>query len=80
MLLLLLYFVGILESSTLKRVRKHVIVGSFFVSALLTPPDVVTQVMVGVPMIALYELSIFFMSIFEHRKKDQEQKEELETQ
>ncbi|MBT3783437.1 twin-arginine translocase subunit TatC [bacterium] len=72
-LLLLLFFVGLLESHTLRRIRKHVIVGSFFISALLTPPDVVTQIMVGIPIIGLYEISIFFMSFFERRKREPEE-------
>ena len=69
-LLVLLFFVGILKPQTLRKVRRHVIVGSFVVSALLTPPDVVTQILVGIPMIALYEISILFMSFFEGKQKD----------
>ena len=35
----------------------------FFVAALITPPDIVSQVMIAVPMLALYELSILLCSI-----------------
>ena len=69
-LLLLLFFVGILRPGMLRKSRRYVIVGSFVVSALLTPPDIVTQILVGIPMIALYEISILFMSMFERRQKE----------
>lgn len=58
-LLLLLCFVGLLDGTMLAFYRRHVILGIFIVSAVLTPPDIVTQVLIAFPLILLYELSVF---------------------
>jgi sec-independent protein translocase protein TatC len=47
----------------MKMGRRVVIVAIFVIAALITPPDIVSQVMVAIPMIALYELSIFLCAI-----------------
>jgi sec-independent protein translocase protein TatC len=58
-LLTLLCRVGILQVETLKKGRRYAIVGIFVVAAVLTPPDIISQVGLAVPMILLYELSIW---------------------
>lgn len=57
-LLTLLAKVGIVTAAGLKRVRRYAYVGMFVVAAILAPPDVLTQVGLAVPLIALYEISI----------------------
>jgi sec-independent protein translocase protein TatC len=57
-LLTLLCRVGILSVETLRKGRRYAIVGMFVVAAVLTPPDVISQVGLAVPLLALYELSI----------------------
>ena len=57
-LLTLLCRVGILDVATLKKGRRYAIVGMFVVAAVLTPPDVISQIGLAVPLLALYELSI----------------------
>lgn len=47
--------------------RKHVIVGSFIVGALLTPPDLISQVMLAVPLLCLYELGMVIGRIISPR-------------
>ncbi|MGC1183309.1 twin-arginine translocase subunit TatC [Legionella sp.] len=49
---------NILDVVTLKKVRPYVIVGSFIMGMLLTPPDVFSQIMLAVPLCLLYELGI----------------------
>jgi sec-independent protein translocase protein TatC len=51
--------IGVVSGNWLASKRKIVIVGAFFLAAILTPPDVLTQILLGVPLIALYELSIW---------------------
>jgi sec-independent protein translocase protein TatC len=58
-LLLLLCFVGLLDREMLIFYRRHVILGIFIGSAVMTPPDIVTQVLIAAPLIMLYELSVF---------------------
>ncbi len=50
--------VGIVSSAGLKKMRRYAYVGAFVVAALLTPPDVITQTGLAVPLILLYEVSI----------------------
>lgn len=50
---------GILSPDLLRRGRKAAIVGVFLLGAILTPPDVVSQVLVAIPLYALYEAGIF---------------------
>lgn len=50
--------VELVEVKTFSRYRPHFLVGALFVSAMLTPPDPITQLMMGVPMVLLYELGI----------------------
>jgi len=57
-LLTLLCRVGILSVETLKKGRRYAIVGMFVVAAVITPPDIVSQIGLALPMILLYEISI----------------------
>jgi sec-independent protein translocase protein TatC len=50
---------GIVDVPKLKEARPYVIVGAFVVAAVVTPPDVVSQLMLAIPMCLLYELGIF---------------------
>ena len=57
-LLTLLCRVGILSVETLKKGRRYAIVGMFIFAAVITPPDVISQIGLAVPMLLLYEISI----------------------
>ncbi|MFC0384118.1 twin-arginine translocase subunit TatC [Muricoccus vinaceus] len=50
--------VGIVSVEQLRRGRRYAIVGMFVAAAILTPPDIISQVGLAVPLLALYELSI----------------------
>lgn len=50
--------VGIVSAAGLKRGRRYAIVGMFVVAAVITPPDIISQIGLAVPLIALYEISI----------------------
>ncbi|MGB2492876.1 MAG: twin-arginine translocase subunit TatC, partial [Candidatus Puniceispirillum sp.] len=51
--------------------RKIAIVVAFVAAAILTPPDVISQVLLATPIILLYELSIFGAKIMNKRPKDE---------
>jgi sec-independent protein translocase protein TatC len=57
-LLTLLCRVGILNVESLRKGRRYAIVGMFVAAAILTPPDVISQIGLAVPLIVLYEISI----------------------
>ena len=66
----LLTMLGILRAEWMAKGRKAMIVVIFLLAAIITPPDVVSQVMVAVPMIGLYELSIFLCRLFGRKKSE----------
>jgi sec-independent protein translocase protein TatC len=56
--LTLLAKVGIVSSKSLRKMRRYAYVGCFIIAAVLTPPDVITQSGLAIPLILLYEISI----------------------
>ena len=71
-LLNLLAHVGIVDSEYLIKRRKYVVVIIFAVAAVLTPPDPITQIGLGLPLLLLYELSIISVKIIEKKIKEKE--------
>jgi sec-independent protein translocase protein TatC len=51
--------IGIITSDFLKKYRKHAIVAVLILAAIITPPDLISQVIVAIPLLLLYEISIF---------------------
>lgn len=54
----LLSRLGILKPQALVKARKYAVLAVFLIAAIITPPDVLSQIMTAIPMLALYELSI----------------------
>ena len=71
-LLTLLARVGIVTSSGLKAKRRYAIVGVFLVAAVVTPPDVFSQISLAVPILLLYEISIVLAKIVEKKRAERE--------
>ena len=61
---------GLVSSEGLGNVRKYAVVGILILAALVTPPDVITQVILFVVVYGLYEISIFLVRRVE-RKRDE---------
>lgn len=53
--------VGVLSKESVIKSRRYVIIAVFIVAAMLTPPDIVSQVLLALPMLFLFEISILFM-------------------
>src|SRR5215467_6251990 len=66
-ILTLLGRVGIITSQQLKEKRRYFIVGAFIIAAVLTPPDVLSQLSLAVPLMGLYELSILSVRMVEKK-------------
>jgi len=58
--------IGIATPAFLSEKRKYVIVFIFIVSALLTPPDIISQILLALPLIILYEIGIIFIRLTHH--------------
>jgi len=65
----LLARVGVVDSEFLKKRRKYVVVIIFTAAAILTPPDPITQIGLAIPLLILYELSIFSVRLIEKKSK-----------
>jgi sec-independent protein translocase protein TatC len=61
--------IGVVSPQSLRSKRKHVIITIFIVSAILTPPDVLTQFAMSLPIILLYEASILIVSLSRRRTR-----------
>ena len=66
----LLARIGLIDSNYLKQRRKYVVVMIFAAAAILTPPDPITQIGLAIPLLILYELSIFAVKIIENKSKE----------
>lgn len=62
-IVIVLVRVGIVSLDQLKEARRYVIVGAFVIAAIFTPPDVVSQFLMAVPLLLLYELGIFMAAM-----------------
>ncbi|MBL9098349.1 MAG: twin-arginine translocase subunit TatC [Alphaproteobacteria bacterium] len=69
-LLTLLGRVGIITSDMLKQSRRYAIVGVFVVAAVLTPPDVISQFALAIPLLLLYEASIWSVRLIEKQRAE----------
>ncbi|MBD8526626.1 twin-arginine translocase subunit TatC [Pseudomarimonas arenosa] len=63
---------GWLSDEQLREARPYVIVGAFVIAAILTPPDVVSQLMLAIPMCLLYEVGLIAARSLPHSKTDAE--------
>lgn len=80
MLAYVLSNLGILTPEILKKLRSYAVVLIFIIAAVITPPDVVSQFMIAVPMLGLYELSILISAAVTRRRKAREAQEDDEDE
>ena len=78
-LLTLLARVGIVSAAMLAKGRRYAIVAIFIFAAIVTPPDVISQVGLAIPMILLYEISIVAAKLAERARRKREEADEAEA-
>lgn len=71
-LLTLLARVGLISSQALSKKRRYAIVGVFIFAAIVTPPDVFSQVSLAIPLLILYELSIWSCRMVEKQRRERD--------
>ena len=77
--ILILVRLGIVEIAAARRARPYVIVGAFVVAAIITPPDVLSQFMLAIPVWLLYEVGIMAAALV-GRRRDREKERSEQTQ
>ena len=60
---------GVVPLAKLREIRPYVIVGAFVIAAVVTPPDILSQLLLAVPMCLLYELGLFIARFYEKDKQ-----------
>jgi len=73
---IVLVWSGIASRSSLTAKRPYIVVGAFVFAMLLTPPDVISQTLLAVPMILLFELGLIFSKPFEKAADDEQTDED----
>jgi sec-independent protein translocase protein TatC len=69
--IILLVKMGITTQESLREKSPYVIVGVFVVGMLLTPPDIISQTLLAIPMWALYEVGIYFSGFVKIQSREQ---------
>ena len=73
----LMCWTGVTTPDALRAKRPYVIVGVFVVGMLLTPPDIISQTLLAIPMWILFEFGIVVGAIYSRKKADPEQQDNL---
>jgi len=70
-MVLILTKMNVITPAVLRQKRRYVIIGIFIIAAVLTPPDVVSQVLLALPMLLLYEVGVLVSALaFRHKKAE----------
>jgi sec-independent protein translocase protein TatC len=66
--------IGLITPAFLRKFRRHAIVVIFIIAAIITPPDVFSQTLVAIPLLILYEVSIFISArVMKQKEKDRKE-------
>jgi sec-independent protein translocase protein TatC len=72
--------VGLVSAQGLRKGRKYSIVGILVFAAFFTPPDIISQFLLAIPVLLLYEISIWSVALIEKKRRKEEDEEAENTQ
>ena len=75
-IVIVLVRMGLVPLAKLKQIRPYVVVGAFVIAAVVTPPDIMSQLLLAVPLCLLYEVGLLVAPIFEKATRAPEQRED----
>jgi len=70
--IILLCWTGVTSPDSLRKKRPYMAVGAFVIGMLLTPPDIISQSMLAIPMLLLFEIGIIVASVY-HKEDEEEE-------
>lgn len=73
LILILLGRMGLVTPRQLREYRRHVFIGILLLAMMLTPPDIITQLQMAIPLYLLYECCIGILRLFERREQEKDQ-------
>ncbi|AZQ86062.1 twin-arginine translocase subunit TatC [Colwellia sp. Arc7-635] len=73
--IILMCWTGVTTPDSLRTKRPYIVVGAFVIGMLLTPPDIISQTMLAVPMLLLFEVGIIIASLYYRADEESESKE-----
>ena len=76
---ILLIMFNVTTVSQLKKNRPYIIIGAFVIGMVLTPPDVISQILIAIPIWLLFEAGLMFAPMFKVRKNDKNLKDDQST-
>ncbi len=77
---IVLVMMGVTTPEKLREKRPYIIVGAFVIGMFLTPPDIISQTLLALPMWVLFEVGVFFSVAVVKRKKERQEQEEAEEE
>lgn len=78
--IVMMIVVGVVKVAQLAAARAYVVVGCFVIGMLLTPPDVISQTLLAVPMWLLFEVGLLFGRVIERRREAESDTAEVESE
>ena len=76
--IILMCWTGMTSPDSLRAKRPYIVVGAFVMGMLLTPPDIISQTMLAVPMLLLFEVGVIIASFY--YREEEKKEEELESE
>ena len=77
--IILMCWTGVTDAKSLRAKRPYVVVGAFVVGMLLTPPDVISQTLLAIPMWLLFEIGIIVGSLYAGKRRPDDDEDESES-
>ncbi len=77
--IILMCWTGVTDAKSLRAKRPYVVVGAFVVGMLLTPPDVISQTLLAIPMWLLFEIGIIVGGLYAGKRRPDDDEDESET-
>lgn len=74
--IVLMCWTGVTTVESLRKKRPYIVVGAFVIGMLLTPPDIISQTLLAIPMLLLFEIGLIVASFYQKKRKNNDDEQE----